>query len=81
MQIKLSELNILLLPAVCSASTMKIRSSVAGLTNAHAEHLLQHHIPDIRIDWDPLVTSELNLSWLGICRRNRPTYDFKLWLS
>lgn len=63
MQIKLSELNIFLLPTACSAFAIKIRSPVAGLTNAHAEQLLQDHIPHIRIDWDPfLVTSELNLS-------------------
>lgn len=62
MQIKLSEVSILLLPAACSAFAIKIRSPVAGLTNAHAEQLLQQHIPHIRIDWDPLlVTSELNL--------------------
>lgn len=78
MQIKLSERNILLLPAACSAFAIKIRSPVAGLINARAEQLLQHHIPHIRTDWDPLlVASELNLSRLGICCRNRPTYGFK----
>lgn len=63
MQIKLSELNILLLPAACSSSAIKIRSPEARQMEAHAEQLLQHHISHTRIAWDPLlVTSELSLS-------------------
>lgn len=62
MQIKLSELNILSLPTACSAFAIKIRSPVAGLTNAHAEQLLQHHLPHTRIDcWLPLSWTWVDL--------------------